>query len=72
MAKTILVQSSRELPAPDYPASPKYGRRIEAIKELYRRPTTIPFPKDNLYTPEKAALGKKLYFDVKAGAIIPH
>jgi len=38
---------------------------IEAIKELYRRPTTIPFPKDNLYTPEKAALGKKLYFDTR-------
>ena len=26
---------------------------------------TIPFPKDNPYTPEKAALGKKLYFDTR-------
>jgi cytochrome c peroxidase len=38
---------------------------IAALKALYRRPTTIPFPKDNLYTPEKAALGKKLYFDTR-------
>ena len=36
---------------------------IDALKEQYRRPPTIPFPKDNLYTSEKAALGKKLYFD---------
>jgi cytochrome c peroxidase len=32
---------------------------------MYRRPATIPFPKDNPYTPEKAALGKKLYFDTR-------
>jgi cytochrome c peroxidase len=38
---------------------------IAALKALYRRPTTIPFPKHNLYTPEKAALGKKLYFDTR-------
>jgi cytochrome c peroxidase len=38
---------------------------LAALKALYRRPTTIPFPKDNLYTPEKAALGKKLYFDTR-------
>jgi cytochrome c peroxidase len=38
---------------------------IDAIKAQYRRPLTIPFPKDNSYTPEKAALGKKLYFDTR-------
>jgi len=38
---------------------------LDAIKALYRRPATIPFPKDNPYTPEKAALGKKLYFDTR-------
>jgi cytochrome c peroxidase len=38
---------------------------IDALKALYRRPATIPFPKDNPYTPEKAALGKKLYFDTR-------
>src|SRR5258708_1744728 len=37
----------------------------DALKALYRRPETIPFPKDNPYTPEKAALGKKLYFDTR-------
>jgi cytochrome c peroxidase len=36
---------------------------LDALKAQYRRPATIPFPKDNPYTPEKAALGKKLYFD---------
>ena len=38
---------------------------IEALKALYRRPATIPFPKDNPYTPEKASLGKQLYFDTR-------
>jgi cytochrome c peroxidase len=38
---------------------------LEALKALYRRPGTIPFPKDNSYTPEKSALGKKLYFDTR-------
>ena len=38
---------------------------LDAMKALYRRPTSIPFPKDNLYTPQKLALGKKLYFDTR-------
>ena len=38
---------------------------IDAMKALYRRPVSIPFPKDNLYTPAKLALGKKLYFDTR-------
>jgi cytochrome c peroxidase len=37
----------------------------DTLKALYRRPATIPFPKDNPYTPEKAALGKRLYFDTR-------
>jgi cytochrome c peroxidase len=36
---------------------------IAALKEKYRRPAEIPFPITNPYTPEKAALGKALYFD---------
>lgn len=36
---------------------------IEALKADYRRPTAIPFPKENPYTVEKVSLGKKLYFD---------
>src|SRR5690349_3831573 len=38
---------------------------IDALKAQYKRPATIPFPKENAYTPEKAALGKKLYFDTR-------
>jgi len=35
------------------------------LKALYRRPASIPFPKENPYTPEKFSLGKKLYFDTR-------
>ncbi len=44
---------------------PRNAPGTDALKTLYRRPATIPFPKDNPYTPEKAALGKKLYFDTR-------
>jgi len=44
---------------------PKGTASIDALKALFRRPASIPFPKDNPYTPEKAALGKKLYFDTR-------
>lgn len=43
--------------------SPKGTESIDAMKVAYRRPAMIPFPKGNPYTPEKASLGKKLYFD---------
>lgn len=36
---------------------------LSSIKEQFKRPTVIPFPQDNPYTPEKAALGKMLFFD---------
>jgi cytochrome c peroxidase len=45
--------------------APKAAAAIDAMKAEYRRPAMIPFPKDNPYTPEKAALGKKLYFDTR-------
>src|SRR5215510_16532374 len=38
---------------------------LDALKAQYKRPATIPFPKENPYTPDKAALGKKLYFDTR-------
>src|SRR3954451_22256201 len=41
---------------------------IDSLREEYRRPKVIPFPKDNPYTAEKAALGKKLYFDSRLSA----
>ncbi|PXW99381.1 cytochrome c peroxidase [Sphaerotilus hippei] len=37
----------------------------DAQKAAYARPASIPFPKDNPYTPEKAALGKMLFFDTR-------
>lgn len=36
---------------------------LTSLKAKYRRPADIPFPATNPYTPEKAALGKSLYFD---------
>jgi cytochrome c peroxidase len=36
---------------------------IAAMKKQYQRPTEIPFPADNAYTPAKAELGKTLFFD---------
>ncbi|HLI98475.1 MAG TPA: cytochrome c peroxidase [Bradyrhizobium sp.] len=43
----------------------KADSSVDSLKARYRRPTMIPFPKDNLYTPQKLALGKKLYFDTR-------
>lgn len=37
----------------------------DAQRAAYRRPDSIPFPKDNPYTPAKAALGKMLFFDTR-------
>ncbi len=44
---------------------PRAAQGTDALKALYRRPAAIPFPKENPYTPDKAALGKKLYFDTR-------
>ncbi len=43
----------------------KAAASLDTMKAQYRRPVSIPFPKDNPYTPEKLALGKKLYFDTR-------
>ena len=34
-----------------------------ALRDAYKRPLAIPFPADNPYTPDKAALGKALFFE---------
>jgi cytochrome c peroxidase len=47
---------------------PPAVKKIDALKAEYKRPNTIPFPKDNPYTPEKLALGKRLYFDTRLSA----
>lgn len=36
---------------------------LAQLKAVYKRPEAIPFPASNPYTPEKAALGKALFFD---------
>jgi cytochrome c peroxidase len=41
---------------------------MEKMREEYRRPKVITFPKDNPYTAAKASLGKKLYFDTRLSA----
>lgn len=41
---------------------------IETMKAEFRRPQAIPFPDHNPFTPAKAALGKKLYFDPRLSA----
>lgn len=38
---------------------------LSTLRKAYERPTSIPFPADNPYTIEKAALGKMLFFDAR-------
>jgi cytochrome c peroxidase len=45
------------------PQSAVLANSDDVIKQTYKRPAEIPFPLDNPFTPEKAALGKALYFD---------
>ena len=47
---------------------PKIIVGIEVLKQEYHRPAFILFPAENPYTPEKASLGKKLYFDPRLSA----
>jgi cytochrome c peroxidase len=66
LAATSLVGPSRAasvLAALETKSKPQ--QTIAQLKQLYVRPTSIPFPKDNPYTIEKYALGKKLYFDTR-------
>lgn len=35
------------------------------LRNQFKRPDTIPFPSSNPYTPEKATLGKMLFFDTR-------
>jgi cytochrome c peroxidase len=41
------------------------GSDLAPLRKAYERPTSIPFPADNPYTIEKAALGKMLFFDAR-------
>lgn len=37
--------------------------RLESLRSRYRRPAEVPFPAANPFTPEKALLGRILFFD---------
>jgi cytochrome c peroxidase len=56
----VLVGETRKVELPKQAAA-----KPDEVRASYRRPRTIPFPADNPYTFEKAALGKKLYFDTR-------
>jgi cytochrome c peroxidase len=56
---SIIVISALALSA----TSSRADSDLTLLKAAYRRPTEIPFPTNNPYTPEKAALGKSLFFD---------
>lgn len=47
------------------PILPTHANATEPdkLKSQYKRPESIPFPQQNPYSPEKAALGKMLFFD---------
>jgi cytochrome c peroxidase len=45
------------------PAAPACAQSLDALKQQFRRPLTIPFPANAPYSLQKATLGKKLFFD---------
>jgi cytochrome c peroxidase len=46
-------------------ANPALDDTLAALKAKFRRPTSVPFPKDNPHTPAREALGKALFFDTR-------
>jgi cytochrome c peroxidase len=46
-----------------FPAAAVAAEALDAMKTLYRRPDSIPFPTTAPYSPQLATLGKKLFFD---------
>ena len=55
-------------PAQQVTVQPRAETSLDELKKLYQRPTALKFPADNPYTPEKAALGKNLFFDSRLSA----
>ena len=62
LGAAVVEQTRRSEPRPP----PVLG--LNSMKTEYQRPETVPFPKANPYTPEKASLGKTLYFDPRLSA----
>jgi len=53
----LLVVSTADLISAAQPPS------RHALQEKYRRPATVPYPKDNHYSEAKFKLGRVLFFD---------
>src|SRR4051812_15201618 len=45
--------------------APKQDNTLEALKSQYKRPSDIPYPKDNPYSDAKGKLGKTLFFETR-------
>jgi cytochrome c peroxidase len=41
---------------------------VDDLKREYRRPTVVPFPADNAWTPDRERLGRTLFFDPRLSA----
>ena len=67
LATAGFVSSRTADAAPDLAAGPGVAV-ADAIKARYRRPADIPFPEDNPFSTEKAALGRALFFDASLSA----
>ena len=68
MLGLALATSAAEAQSP--PARPAGGQNADRqastaaeLRAQYRRPDTVPFPASNAYTPERAELGRTLFFD---------
>src|SRR6185436_13255673 len=59
----VVVGETRLAPVAERPEP-----ALDDLKAAFKRPATIPFPAENPYTPEKAALGKALYYDPRLSA----
>ena len=57
MASVLLVVVSSLV------SMPAIAQSLDEMKKQYRRPLSIPFPKESPYSPQIATLGKKLFFD---------
>ncbi|HEY3741072.1 MAG TPA: cytochrome c peroxidase [Bryobacteraceae bacterium] len=52
----------------DVPGETKHPGRREEWKAKYVRPASIPYPRDNPFTPERELLGRTLFFDPRLSA----
>lgn len=64
LVMTLLASASAQMQAPTLASlSTMTKQSLADMKAKYARPTSVPFPADNAFTPEKAQLGQMLFFD---------